>query len=141
MTDSLSSESLPAGWVAAGAYRLGDVSLVAEAGGHYKTTDGGRDLRIHNFMGGLRFARDRNQRAVPFGQVLVGVACYGGTTLTFGLTSKRLAVQPGAGVDVALGDVVGVRVQGDYRYVGSKGGGKSSGQFRLAAGVVLRFWR
>jgi hypothetical protein len=136
LSDSLADATLPAGWVVTGAYGRGRVAGVAEAGGHYKSQDNGGEIRVHAFLGGVRVSR--RPGAAPFAQMLVGVACYCGTSLTLGERSNRWALQPGAGMDLSLSQRWAVRLQGDYRWI-SGDGADGSRQLRLSAGLVVRF--
>lgn len=137
--DSDIEETFPTGWSFAVNGNLNDVfGIVGEAGGNYKTIDVfGSDvnLRVHTFMGGLRL-RTESGKAVPFAQVLAGMARGSYSFLGESDDSTEFAVQPGGGVDFRVTDRFGVRVQGDYRIIG---GEESTNEFRFSVGGVLGF--
>ena len=78
------SESLPAGWYADVAANLTPMlGVVFQVGGNYKTLGesvvvGGisasaeADVRVHEFLGGVRLNLRSNPAIVPFAQVLAG---------------------------------------------------------------------
>jgi hypothetical protein len=138
ITDSIAD--VGNGWVAAGALRVYRfTNIVVEAGGNYKTQDNGTEVRIHGFMSGVRFASPRDPSLSPFAQVLLGVECYCGSTVTFGEISKRLALQPGAGIDLKVSPLLALRVQADVRRAAGDDDFDAATRFRFAAGLVVRF--
>src|SRR4029453_1173097 len=117
------------------------LGIVSEVGGNYKTVDvSGTDvnLRVHSFLGGLRFM-NRTEKAVPFAQFLVGAVHQQASILgdSHSVSSTGLAFQPGGGVDIMMSEKIGIRLQGDYRITRSDG--YKSSQFRFAAGAVFGF--
>jgi hypothetical protein len=140
--DSDAEETFPMGWLFAGGVNLGsNVALVGEAGGNYKTVSVlGTDvnLRVHSFLGGVR-VQNRRPKAMPFGQVLVGLAHMGASALGEGDSSNGFAIQPGGGVDIPLSSSLGARVQGDYRMIRSDG--ETGNEFRFGFSLVFAFRR
>src|SRR5262245_4582922 len=153
-------QSLPTGWYIDLAANLSrSFGVVFEAGGNYKSvsesaTFGGvaasatADLRVHEFMGGVRYNSRANPTVVPFGQFLLGavngsakVTASGSITGLPGVSfsgeasGTDLALQAGGGMHVRLTDKLGVRVGADYLHILADEGGVNA--FRFAAGVVL----
>lgn len=138
--DSEAEETFPMGWLFAGGVNLGsNLAVVGEVGGNYKKVDFfGEDLnlRVHSFLGGVR-VQNRHPKAMPFGQVLVGLAHMGLSVLGESESSNGFAVQPGGGVDIALSSSLGARVQGDFRMIRSDG--ETANEFRVGFGLVFAF--
>ena len=129
-----------------------------EAGGNYKSisesaTFGGIaasasvDLRVHEFMGGVRYSSRANPTVVPFGQFLIGaingsakVTASGSVTGSPGFSfsgeasGTDIALQAGGGMQLRLTDTFGIRVGADYLHILADEGGVNA--FRFAAGVV-----
>jgi opacity protein-like surface antigen len=137
--DSELEETFPMGWAFAANGNLNDMfSVVGEIGGNYKTVDVfGTDFsfRVHSFMGGMRFRNDQG-KAVPFAQVVLGLARLNASFLGESESSNEFAIQPGGGVDFRVTDRFAVRVQGDYRIIT---GEDSWNEFRFGVGGVLGF--
>ena len=153
-------QSLGKGWYADVAGNLNRyLGIVFEVGGDYKTINASEiflgvrgtaalDLRVHEFMGGVRVSARPNATVVPFGQFLVGgangsakvtgTATVGGVTLaSFSeeFSGTDFALQVGGGMNLLVTDKVGVRVGMDYlRIFDDEGGGNV---FRFGAGIVL----
>jgi opacity protein-like surface antigen len=111
---------------------------VGEVGGNYKSITvlgTSIDLNVHSFLAGARFASRQNPSYMPFGQFLVGAARASAGVLGVSESNTAFAFQPGAGVDIALTEKVGVRVQGDYRAIRDEG--QTTSEFRFAVGVVF----
>lgn len=138
--DSDLEETFPMGWLVAGGATLSsNVAVVGEAGGNYKTVDFlGTDvnLRVHSFLGGLRF-QERRTKVMPFGQFQVGLVHRAASLLGEGDSANDFALQPGGGVDIPLGSSMGARVQADYRIIRSEG--ETSNEFRVGFGLVFAF--
>jgi hypothetical protein len=138
-------------------------ALVAEIGGNYKlvptTESSGNstitysiDLRVHEFMGGVR-VRGRGHSAVtPFGQVLVGAAeltAIGSTWASIegqppyspGNDSRDyFTLQAGGGINVGVTKTVGVRVGADYLHIYSNDHLPADlNVFRLVTGLNFGF--
>ncbi len=154
-------ETLAKGWYAdLSAELIRPLRLVIQAGGNYKsleqsitirgvTTQLTGDLKVHEFMGGVRFQPGSNGPVTAFGQALVG-AVNGSATVSGSVTtgsidflaangsssSTEFAMQFGGGVNVRMTDRVGVRAGADYIRVFSDGGGNV---FRLGIGAVFPF--
>lgn len=128
------------GWVASGAVHLSRwIGVVGEAGGNDATlraftTD--IDFSVYSFLGGARVSVPLGRRVTPFGQCLVGAVRLGASAFDETYAETRLAVQPGAGVDVWLRPTIGVRVGGDYRRV-RRDQGWGIEEVRLHIGVVV----
>jgi hypothetical protein len=113
------------------------VALVAEIGGNYTalpmTESHGNssvtysiDLRVHEFMGGVRVRSPRHAAVTPFGQILVGAAeltAVGSTWASIvgpppyspGSDSRTyFALQAGGGITVGLTKSIGLRAGADY---------------------------
>jgi hypothetical protein len=161
-------ETIPAGWYADVAGNVNDIIAIAvEVAGAYKsfgqtvTVPFGQapvpglpvpvnvtaDVKLHTFMGGIRFGQ-RNRRVAPFGEVLFGVA-HGsagieGSATVLGRTisvresesSNEFAFDVGAGINIKFTDRIGMRVTGSYLRVGAGDGGNG---LRLGAGIVVPF--
>lgn len=139
--DTDAKETLPFGWVAAGAFHLSDTFAgVGEVSGSYDTiSNGGTDFsfKVHSFLAGVRLTGHGDQKVIPFGQVLIGATCFCGTDFDFGVVrSTGFTVQPGGGVDYKIKPNLAVRGQVDLRYIHQDG--DAINQFRFAAGLVFR---
>jgi opacity protein-like surface antigen len=153
-------QSLPTGWYVDLAGNLNrHFGVVFEAGGNYKSisesatfagvaASATADLRVHEFMGGVRYNSRANPTVIPFGQFLVGavngsakVTASGSVTGLPGFSfsgeasGTDLALQAGGGMQLRLTDKFGVRVGADYLHILADEGGVNA--FRFAAGVVL----
>ena len=155
-------ETLEKGWYADVAGNIGHVfSVVFQVSGNYKTfeqteTIGGIttnvsvDLKVHEFMGGIR-ANVRGSRAItPFAQFLAGgvhgSADVSGSIVSGGQTffstntsdsGTDFGLQIGGGVNVHVSDGFGVRFAADYVRV--FGDGDDLNAYRIAIGAVLPF--
>lgn len=156
--DGETDETFPAGWYADIAVNVTDVvGLVGDVGGAYKSfeesvtmggirVDATADLKIHTFMGGVRFNARRNPRVTPFGQVLFGLARADAkvevTSTGQGFdfdesdSENEFAIEAGGGVNLRLTDAIGVRAYGSYIRIGTEDGGNG---FRFGAGLVFPF--
>ncbi len=154
------NESMPKGWYFDVAGNLNPMlGLVFQVGGNYKTFDesfsaGGitatatADLKVHEFLGGVRVNARSNTAIVPFGQVLVGginasVKVAASTTIP-GLppfeineedSGTNFALEAGGGVNFGLSDAVGLRVGADYLRVFAED--SSANLFRFSIGIVF----
>jgi hypothetical protein len=153
-------QSLPTGWYIDLAGNLNrHFGVVFQAGGNYKSVSESAtfagvnasataDLRVHEFMGGVRYNSRANPTVVPFGQFLVGaingsakVTASGSVTGLPGFSfsgeasGTDLALQAGGGMQLRLTDKFGVRVGADYLHILADESGVNA--FRFAAGVVL----
>jgi hypothetical protein len=139
------SEALPAGWFGEIAGNITPMlGIVGQMTANYKgmTTQGvDVDTSIMTFAAGLRFS-GRSAAAVPFGQILFGVARSSASSSVAGLdisdSSNNTLVQVGAGVNLMPQAPIGLRVGGDYlRVLGDDGGNA----FRFALGIVVPLGR
>jgi opacity protein-like surface antigen len=154
------SESMPAGWYFDVAGNLTPMlGIVVQVGGNYKTFDesitvGGitasasADLKVHEFLGGVRVNSRSNAAIVPFGQVLAGavnasIKVNGSATLPGQPpivinqedSGTNFAIEAGGGVNFGLSDNLGLRVGADYLRVFADEGGANV--FRFAVGIVI----
>jgi len=155
-------ETLEKGWYADVAGNLtNNVAAVFQVGGNYKTyeesetisgvvTTLSADLRIHEFMGGIRAMARPSPTVTPFVQVLVGgintsvdvsgeVVVNGTTLLSLDESdsSTNFGLQTGGGVNVNVSDSFGVRFGADYIRVFAEDGGANV--VRVAVGAVFPF--
>ena len=153
-------ETFSRGWYADALGSLtNSVGVVGEVSGHYRTIDETRvvagfpvsvkaDLRIHSFMGGIRFSARQNPQIVPFGQALFGLvhgsASVEGSTTVAGRTltvdesesDSDVAFELGGGVNVSLSNTFGLRFAASYFRVIEDG---ASNAVRFAVGAVFPF--
>lgn len=147
----MADQTLPVGWSAGISTRIGGAwGLAAEASGAYRTDrdqDLGVDVRlsVHTLGIGVRWSGRGPANIVPFLQVLGGVARATAHARPFdtdvGETSTQLMLQPGAGLDVSLSDILGLVGQADYRrvFIDEDQGESGAHQFRLFVGVRVGF--
>jgi opacity protein-like surface antigen len=154
------NESLPKGWYFD---VVGNVSpvlgVVFQIGGNYKTFEesfsiGGitstatADLKVHEFLGGMRLNARSGSEIVPYGQVLVGainasVEVSSSTTIpgtapiSFNTedSGTDFCLELGAGVNLGLTDALGLRVGADYLRVWEEDAGGNL--FRFHVGIVI----
>ena len=155
------NESMPVGWYFDVAGNLTPMlGVVFQVGGNYKTFDesvtiGGitatatADLKVHEFLGGVRLnLRSSNRAVVPFGQFLVGgvngsvnvtatTTIPGQAPITFSDedSGTDLGLQAGGGVNFGLTDAIGLRAGADYQHVFAEGEGANL--FRFHVGIVI----
>jgi opacity protein-like surface antigen len=152
------SESMPKGWYFDVTGNLTPMlGVVFQVGGNYKTfeesvTIGGgtftasADLKVHEFLGGLRLSARQNPRLVPYGQVLAG-GINGSIELTTTSTipgvpafseedsSTNFAIVFGGGVHFGVTDNTAIRFGVDYLRIFEEDAG--SNVFRFQVGLVL----
>ncbi len=154
------SESMPVGWYFDVAGNLTPMfGIVFQMGGNYKSLDesvtvGGitvtaeADVKVHEFLGGVRLNLRSDSAIVPFAQVLAG-AINGSADVTASTTipgippisiddeasGTNFALQVGGGVNFALSDAIGLRVGADYLRAFEEDAGANL--FRFAIGVVI----
>jgi len=154
------NESMPVGWYFDVAGNLTPMlGVVVQVGGNYKTFDesvtiGGitatasADLKVHEFLGGMRVNLRSGNAVVPFGQFLVGgvngsVKVSASTTIpgqppiTFDEedSTTNFALQAGGGVNFGLTESIGLRAGADYLRVFADDEGANL--FRFHVGVVI----
>jgi opacity protein-like surface antigen len=155
-------ETLEKGWYADVAGNIGRVfSLVFQVSGNYKTFDEtvtvgtltsrvNVDLKVHEFMGGVR-ANARGSRSItPFAQFLAGgvhgSADVSGSVVSGGQTffstntsdsGTDFGLQIGGGVNFHVSDGFGVRFAADYVRV--FGDSDDLNAYRVAIGAVFPF--
>jgi len=155
-------ETLGKGWYADVAGNLGSVfSLVFQVSGNYKTFEEAAsfagvtgtltaNLKVHEFLGGVRVSARKSRAVTPFAQLLVGgVAAsaeaegrvtMGGETVferSERESSTNFGMQVGGGATFWLGEKIGVRGAADYVTVFAEESGVNA--FRVAVGVVFGF--
>ena len=152
------SESLPKGWYFDVAGNVSPMlGIVFQVGGNYKTfeesvTLGGgtftatADLKVHEFLGGVRLNARDNPRLVPYGQLLVG-GINGAIELTATSTipgvpgfseddsSTNFALVLGGGVNFGVSESVGIRFGVNYLRIFEEDAG--SNVFGFHVGVVV----
>lgn len=155
------SVSFPLGWYGDVSFNLGDeFALVGDVSGAYKsievsetvlntTVNSNADLKIHTFMGGLRYSIRGNPQFVPFAQVLFGVA-HGSMDLEQSVivpgrpvqalsaseSSNEFAFDIGGGVTLPATEKVDFRIGVSYLRIGADNGGNG---FRASLGAVFPF--
>jgi opacity protein-like surface antigen len=154
------SESMPAGWYFDVAGNLTPMfGIVFQMGGNYKTFDesftvGGitatarADLKVHEFLGGVRLNLRSDSAIVPYGQVLVGAingsVDVSATTTIPGMppitideqaSGTNFGLEVGGGVNFGLGEALGLRVGADYLRSFEEEAGANL--FRFHVGVVI----
>ena len=152
------SESLPKGWYFDVAGNVSPMfGIVFQVGGNYKTfeesvTLGGgtftatADLKVHEFLGGVRLSARDNPKLVPYGQVLVG-GINGSIELTTTSTipgvpafseedsSTNFALVLGGGVNFGVAESVAIRFGVNYLRIFEEDAG--SNVFGFHVGVVV----
>lgn len=120
------------------------LSIVGEVSGSTRQFDTeASDLRLNllSWLVGPQFSKRTNTIVTPFFQVLLGRARVSGSVFGENLSSTQFAVQPGAGLDVAVRPRLGIRVEGDYRVISENlrtlAGGERSKELRVFLGVVF----
>ena len=114
------------------------LGIVADVGGHYKTELlGFADFEVmqHTFMGGPRFSFRESHHAVPFAQLLLGLARYDFDVAGEHHSVHDFAIQPGGGVDLG-GPNLAARFEVGWRRVFTEPA--PSNEFRIVLGVVFR---
>lgn len=159
---SVGDGSYPVGWYVDVAGNVTpSVTAVAEFGGNYKSifagvpsggvvANGDVDMRVHQFLGGVRLSSRASQTVVPFGQLLIGAfhsaVTSSATTATIdgqvfhasGSGSEtNVAFQAGGGTGIFLTKTIGIRFGVDYLCVYRVG--KCANMIRLGAGLDLGF--
>lgn len=155
------SESFPLGWYGDVSFNLGDeFALVGDVSGAYKsievsetvintTVNSDADIKIHTFMGGLRYSFRGNPQFVPFAQVLFGVA-HGSLDLEQSVitpgrptvtrsesdSSNEFAFDLGGGVTMPATENINFRISVSYLRIGADNGGNG---FRASLGAVFPF--
>jgi opacity protein-like surface antigen len=129
------------GWQAAvGINVTPAVAVVADASGHYQTTDvvpgseaGDLKVRIHGFHGGLRLTGRGMLR--PYAQLLAGVTRTAVDIADEPVSATDFSLQPGVGVMYPLTDSLSFGFGLDYRLIFTDP--DKTHEWRAHAGVVL----
>jgi hypothetical protein len=142
LTATEGDDSFPLGWsagVAQPVWRA--VAVVGEVSGQYKThttLDGDVKLSFYGLMAGPR-ASATIGRAGEFAQVLAGAVHAQGSGFGTTVSVTAFSVQPGGGVDWALGSRFAARLELDYRWIqGSQEGRGADSQLRAVVALVYR---
>lgn len=155
-------ETLEKGWYADVAGNIGRIfSVVFQVSGNYKTfeeteTIGGIttnvsvDLKVHEFMGGIRASARGSRTITPFAQFLAGgvhgAADVSGSVVAGGQTffstntsdsGTDFGLQIGGGVNFQVSPAIGIRFAADYIRV--SGDGDDLNAYRFAVGAVFPF--
>jgi hypothetical protein len=155
------NETLGKGWYADVAGNVGPIfAVVFQVGGNYKTVEESAtiagvtstfkaDLKLHNFLGGVRVG-PRHTAFSPYAEFLVGgvngsvdaegSVVGGGTTIIGGSSSDsstEFAMQFGGGVTIWLSKAVGVR--GSIGYLRINGDGDDANVVRATGGISFGF--
>ena len=152
------SESIPKGWYFDVTGNLNPmIGVIFQVGGNYKTfeesvTIGGgtftatADLKVHEFLGGLRLNARDNPKLIPYGQILAG-GINGSVEVTTTSTipgvpafsqedsSTNFALVFGGGVNFGVAENTGIRFGVDYLRIFEEDAG--SNVFRFQVGVVF----
>jgi Outer membrane protein beta-barrel domain len=135
--------NVPKGWFAAVGADIGrGLGIVGQISGNYATlVEDGADVssNLHIFGAGPRFSAHVTPSVTPFGLVLLGVAQSNAHVIDAPETSvaqRDFAVQPAGGVDIAVSDRVGVRLQIAETFVRADEGTQK--EFQFMSGIVLR---
>jgi opacity protein-like surface antigen len=154
MHDKDRSEDFPAGWAVSAIGNVNEwISVATEVGGNYRmcrecqrgpfTSSKFRgtdlNLRVYTVMAGPRFASHAISAVTAFAQVLVGGSHISGGVQFDGALNTGFTYQPGGGVDVRVTPNVGIRLEGDYRVIRTKG--HDNKESRFLVGVVFRSGR
>lgn len=154
------NESMPLGWYFDVAGNLNRTfGIVFQVGGNYKTFEesfsiGGitstttANLKVHEFLGGVRLNANSGATIVPFGQVLVG-GMNGSAKVTSSTTlpgsepiafsgadsGTNFGLEAGGGINFGLTSGLGLRAGADYLRVFAADGDVNL--FRFHIGIVL----
>jgi opacity protein-like surface antigen len=156
-----SDETLAKGWYADVSANLGRLfAVVFQVGGNYKsvtetftifgiTTTATADLKVHEFLAGLRVNARRTPKVTPFGQLLVG-GFNGSAKLSVSSTAGQIpfaandefsgtnfGLQAGGGLNFELTKTFGIRAGADYIRIFESDAGTNI--FRFSAGGVFPF--
>ena len=121
LRDSSLDQSFPLGVGVAVAFRSGPISLLAELSHSRTTIENGASTvsrGVTGVMGGARLSG--RGRTMAFLQLLTGIVRVTDELST--LAANNAALQIGGGGDIALGAIVGLRLQANYRVVLGLGG-------------------
>jgi opacity protein-like surface antigen len=154
------SQTMPLGWYADVAGNLTPViGVVGEVSGNYKnfnetstqlgvSVNVDANLKVHTFLGGVRFNARQTSAFTPFAQALFGLAHASGkvegqTTIagrTFSISQSvsdsDFAFDASGGVNLNVSERFGLRVAAGYLRVGGSDGGNA---FRFGVGIVCPF--
>ena len=125
----------PAGWLVTGSHRIGigRLSAVGELAVSRRENFFGETQQLVGLLGGASHPLLSTRRMTLFGQALVGLEKFSEP----GFTESGLAIQPGVGLDWAIGARLFVRAGADYRLARQTGGTFKELRGIVGAGVRL----
>jgi opacity protein-like surface antigen len=130
------------------AYNLNDwFGLVADVGGYHASNvkNSNLDLTVFTFMFGPRFSYRKNEKLVPFAQILVGGGHAGGSLYDPPANTAgghyAFAATAGGGLDIKVHPNVAIRLfQAEYLFSRFKNGvNDRQNNLRVTTGLVFRF--
>ena len=101
--------------------------IVGDFGGYHRA-----GLDTFTYLAGPRLTARNGSGVNPFAQFLVGGAHVAGSSAI-----NPFAISAGGGVDLPMGDTVGLRPQVDY--IAMRANGSTVNTLRVSVGVVFRF--
>lgn len=138
-TDDEEGTSFPGGWFADVTGRINNMwSWVGQVDGSYDK-EGDDTLKLHSVDGGVRASFRNNPNYTPFVQGLIGY-----TRLSEeDFSSNGFNFDAGGGVIIPVGNTLGVKVYGGYRYhhFSSEGESLNVNGFRFGAGIDIPIGR
>lgn len=122
------------GWLAGGGAPMPwwNLTIVGEAGTNTRENLVGETQRLTSFLGGVRRTLVRASAMSVFAQGVAGLERFSEP----GFSESGLAIQPGAGVDVAIAGRAGARAQVDYRI--ARQNSATYREVRVFIGAVVR---
>jgi hypothetical protein len=99
------------------------------------------DVKVHPYLGGIRFSSRRDPKVTPFAQFLLGMSNFKVSGGGESLSHNFFTYQAGGGVNIRAGERLAARVSADYfRIIGDEDSGITDEAFqglRLAVGVIF----
>jgi hypothetical protein len=120
------------------------LGLVADVGGYdFGGQPAGLSAQMYTYMFGPRLTLRKSFRFSPYAQALFGGGRLNASTSTVQAGENAFVMSLGGGIDVGVSHHIAIRaVQGEYlmtRFANIAGIGVTQNNFRISAGVVLRF--
>jgi hypothetical protein len=154
------TESIPKGWYFEVAGNLNPmIGVLFQVGGNYKTFEESvtigsgtftaeADLKVHQFLGGVRLNARDNPRLVPYGHLLVGgingsvdvsttTTIPGIPTFSEEVSETNLGLVFGGGINFGIAERTGIRFGVDYLRIFAEDEGEGSNVFRFHVGLVI----
>ena len=135
--DVFPAQSYDAGWTVTGSYTFlwkQRIGPVVDLGRNERANLAGEAQTLSAWLIGARIDIISTRWFTPFAHALIGQETFEEP----GFSETGLAIQPGGGVDVTLWKGLGIRAQGDYRFVQYDG---DEGRYRNARaflGIAVR---